>query len=327
MGQTSDHFDGRKFHNINPRQHGFPDLLRWMISRQRGKWPKWRDSQPGPKPPQRVPQPDESPDALRITFVNHTTFLLQMFGLNILTDPVWSRRASPLQWMGPARVRAPGIRFQDLPKIDAVLLSHDHYDHMDVETLGELRREHDPQFYTGLGNRRRFEKIGNRRAHEMDWWDEAELNGGVKLVCVPAQHFSGRSPFDRDTTLWCGFVLVPPPDFAASGAVYFAADTGFGPHFHLIAERFPNIRLSILPIGAFRPEWFMGEVHCSPREAVKAHKALGTRISVASHFGTFPLADDGEVEPVHRLAEALQEEGLTSDDFRVPGFGEGWSVP
>ena len=327
MGQTSDHFNGRKFHNLKPREKGFPDLLRWMLSRQRGKWPKWRDSQPGPKPPARVPQPDESPDALRITFVNHTTFLLQMFGLNILTDPVWSRRTSPLQWMGPARVRAPGIRFQDLPKIDAVLLSHDHYDHMDVETLRQLRREHDPVFYTGLGNKRRFEKIGNRRAHEMDWWDEVSLPGGVQLVCVPAQHFSGRTPFDRDTTLWCGFVLVPPREFAESGAIYFAADTGFGPHFEIIARRFPNIRLSILPIGAFRPEWFMGEVHCSPQEAVRAHKVLGTRMSVASHFGTFPLADDGELEPIDRLNEALREEGVERQGFRVLDFGEGWSAP
>jgi hypothetical protein len=124
MGQNSDHFDGRKFHNINPRQHGFPDLLRWMLTRQRGKWPKWRESKPGPKPPERVPGAADSKDALRITFVNHTTFLIQSFGLNILTDPIWSKRSSPVQWIGPARVRAPGIRFEDLPPIDVVLLSH-----------------------------------------------------------------------------------------------------------------------------------------------------------------------------------------------------------
>jgi L-ascorbate metabolism protein UlaG (beta-lactamase superfamily) len=149
----------------------------------------------------------------------------------------------------------------------------------------------------------------------------------MKLICVPAQHFSGRTPFDRDTTLWCGFVLVPLPEFASSGAIFFAADTGFGPHFEMIANEFPNLRLSILPIGAFRPEWFMGEVHCSPREAVKGHKILGTHLSVASHFGTFPLADDGETEPIERLAEHLQEEGLTTGEFRILQFGEGWNVP
>jgi L-ascorbate metabolism protein UlaG (beta-lactamase superfamily) len=161
----------------------------------------------------------------------------------------------------------------------------------------------------------------------MDWWDEVSLANGMKLVCVPAQHFSGRTPFDRDTTLWCGFVLVPPPEFANNGALFFAADTGFGPHFKMISEKFPNLRLSILPIGAFRPEWFMGEVHCSPREAVKAHKILKSRLSVASHFGTFPLADDGEDEPPQRLSEALQEERLAPQDFRILDFGEGWTVP
>jgi L-ascorbate metabolism protein UlaG (beta-lactamase superfamily) len=327
MGQNSDHFDGRKFHNINPRQQGFPDLLRWMLSRQRGKWPKWRETQPGPRPPERVPGNDDREDSLRITFVNHTTFLIQTHGMNLLTDPVWSKRASPVQWAGPARVRAPGIRFEDLPPIDVVLLSHDHYDHMDLATLRRLHSEHDPLYFTGLGNGRRLRKLGIERLTEMDWWQEAGLPNGARLVCVPAQHFSGRTPFDRDTTLWCGFVLVPPPGSANSGAIYFAADTGFGPHFEMIAKKFSNLRLSILPIGAFRPEWFMGEVHCSPHEAVKAHKVLGTRLSVASHFGTFPLADDGEEEPLQRLAEALQEEGLTSKDFRVLNFGEGWTVP
>ena len=327
MGQNSDHFDGRKFHNINPRQHGFPDLLRWILSRQRGKWPTWRDSQPVPKPPERVPAVGDSADALRVTFVNHTTFLIQMFGMNFLTDPIWCLRASPVQWAGPKRVRAPGIRFEDLPPIDAVLLSHDHYDHMDVATLRRLHREHDPLFFTGLRNGRRLRRLGIERVSEMDWWEETAFPNRMRLVCVPAQHFSGRTPFDRDTTLWCGFVLVPPPNSANSGALFFAADTGFGPHFEMIAKEFPDLRLSILPIGAFRPEWFMAEVHCSPRESVKAHKVLGTRLSVASHFGTFPLADDGEDEPAERLAEALQEEGLTSKDFRVLDFGEGWNVP
>ncbi|HEX6879729.1 MAG TPA: MBL fold metallo-hydrolase [Terriglobales bacterium] len=326
MGQKSDHFNGRKFQNINPRQHGFPDLLRWLLSRQRGEWPKWRDSEPGPRPPRKVPAPAESEDSLRITFVNHTTFLIQMQGVNLLTDPVWCERASPVQWAGPGRVRAPGIRFEDLPPIHYVLLSHDHYDHMDIATLKRLHTAHDPMYFTGLGNDKRLYKLGIERVQAMDWWDETVLPCGLKMTCVPAQHFSGRTPFDRDTTLWCGFVLARS-ESEASGAVYFAADTGFGSHFEMVAKKFPNLRLSILPIGAFRPEWFMGEVHCSPRESVRAHRLLGTRKSVGSHFGTFPLADDGELEPLEGLAEALEEEGLTSEDFRVLDFGEGWSVP
>lgn len=300
-------FDGKHFHNAVPRRHGFGALLRWMLSRRPGPWRKWTDPPPGPPPP-------KSSEPFRITLVNHTTFLLQTDGINILTDPIWSERASPLSWIGPKRHRPPGIRFEDLPTIHVVLLSHDHYDHMDIPTLKRLARQHRPIIYTGLGNARRLAKLGIRDVVELDWWQAASTSGGMRIHAVPAQHFSGRSPFDRDSTLWCGFVIA-----SKAGTVCFAGDTAFGPHFEQIASQFPDIDVAILPIGAFRPEWFMGEVHMSPEEAVRAHLQLGARISVASHFGTFRLADDGEDEPVERLRLALMETGT---EFWVPRPGE-----
>ncbi len=273
------------------------------------------DAHPGMPPP-------TSSQELRIGFVNHTTFLLQVAGINILTDPIWSYRASPASWAGPRRFRPPGIRFEDLPPIHFVLISHDHYDHMDIPTLQRLTREHSPVIYAGLKNAGVLGKHGVRNVVELDWWQRVDAHPQVEITSVPAQHFSGRTPFDRDRRLWCGFVIQ-----ANECCIYFAGDTGGGPHIAQVAERFPEIDLAILPIGAYRPEWFMGEVHMSPDEAVAAHLRLGARLSVASHFGTFPLADDGEDEPLKALHEVLRRTDLRDTEFWVLDFGEGRDVP
>jgi L-ascorbate metabolism protein UlaG (beta-lactamase superfamily) len=322
----SDHFNGRRFHNLTPRTQNWTALLRWITNRQRGPWTENLRTPFGPKPLAKVPSIGDAPDALRITFVNHSTFLIQAFGVNLLTDPIWSLRTSPFSWIGPKRMRAPGVRMEDLPRIHGVLLSHDHYDHMDFPTLRELWKVHRPVFYTGLGNQRRLRALGIDRVVEMDWWDRVALPAGLRLTATPAQHFSGRTPFDRDSTLWCSFMVEPPASHAGSGAIYFGADTGFGPHFQEIANRFASIRVAILPIGAYRPEWFMGEVHCSPRESVEAHRILGAPLSIACHFGTFPLADDGEVEAEQELARALAE-NYVQGEFLVPRFGEAVEIP
>jgi L-ascorbate metabolism protein UlaG (beta-lactamase superfamily) len=307
-------FDGKRFHNPVPRHHGFGSLLRWMLSREPGEWREWTDIPPGPPPPQ------TSLD-LRVTFVNHSTFLLQLDGVNILTDPIWSERASPLRWTGPKRHIAPGISFEDLPPIHVVLLSHDHYDHMDIPTLKRIAREHRPTIYTGLGNARRLQKHGLGDVVELDWWGEATTRTGARITAIPAQHFSGRTPFDRDSTLWCGFVVE-----SRAATICFAGDSGIAPHFQQIGRRFPAIDVAILPIGAFRPEWFMSEVHMSPPQAVEAHLQLGAQISIASHFGTFRLADDGQNEPLERLQEALDRTDLHGTRFWVLTPGEGRDV-
>ena len=321
----SDHFDGKRFHNPKRRTQGIADMVRWMRTRQPGAWPKWMENSPGLTPPARVPHQSESA-ALRLTFVGHMTFLLQWKGLNILTDPVWSERASPVQFAGPRRVCAPGIRFEDLPEIDVVLLTHNHYDHMDRLTIQRLWKAHHPRFYTSLGNARRLRRFGVRDVVEMDWWQESQHESGIRVTCTPAQHFSGRTPWDRDASLWCGFVLQPEAGNVAGEAIYFAGDTGFGPMFSEVAERFPHPRLALLPIGAFRPEWFMGEVHCSPLDAVEAHRILQPGLSVASHFGTFPLADDGFDEALAELEFALHTlEPEAAENFVTLAEG-GWRM-
>ena len=304
-GPKSDHFDGEKFHNLKATRHaGFFDMLKWMSNRDEGPWQQWREITPAAPPPQRVHGGE-----LRVTWVNHATFLIQTEGLNVLTDPMWSERCSPVAFMGPKRHHAPGIRFDDLPPIDVVLLSHNHYDHMDVPTLDRLKRAHQPKIFAGLGNGAFI-----KGATDLDWWQSAELAPGVRVHAVPAQHFSSRGLSDRDANLWCGFVLETP-----HGAIYFAGDTGWGPHFDMIRERFGAPRLALLPIGAFRPEWFMCSVHISPKDAVRAAQALGAELSIPMHYGTFHLGDDGQDEPVEVLRAELAKAPGVKFDVLTPG--------
>lgn len=316
-GPVSDHFDGERFVNRDGvRSSGFLRFMEWQRLRQRVEWPDWVESTPGPPPPRRV-----EGDALRVTVVNHATALIQTAGLNILTDPIWSHRCSPVSWVGPARVRAPGIRFDDLPPIDVVLISHNHYDHLDVPTLRRLVERDRPRIYAGLGTGALFEAEGIDGGVDLDWWQSVALGAGVKLWAVPAAHFSGRGLEDRDTVLWGGFVVQGP-----GGPVYFAGDTGWGSHYAEIRRRFGPIRLALLPIGAYRPQWFMRPVHISPAEAVAAHRVLEAGLSVGIHFGTFPLADEGIDEPVYDLGLARSAAGVEPAAFVAPVFGRGIEV-
>ena len=313
-GPISDHFNGKKF--LNPggaSAAGLGAVFKWMINRQKGTWSKLENVSTGTKPPAKVET------GLRITFINHSTFLIQTHGLNILTDPIWSNRASPFSWAGPKRRRPPGLDFDDLPFIHVVLLSHNHYDHLNVSTLKILHRKFQPTIFTALGIQRFLEKKGIPNAVEMDWWDERELNSGLKLISVPAQHFSGRGMFDRDATLWCGFVIR-----RKEGNIYFAADSGYNYSlFTEIGEKMAPIKLAILPIGAYKPSWFMSPIHASPAEAVKIQLDVRAEKAIASHFGTFLLADEGEDEMYEDLERALAENKLTRDDFLVLMEGEG----
>jgi len=312
-GPVTDHFDGNKFQNTEPpERRGFLDFLRWQFNRRQGTWNKWTDSEPGTPPPRRV-----NGTELHVTFVNHATVLVQTAGLNILTDPIWSERASPVTWAGPKRHRSPGLRFADLPPIDLVLISHNHYDHLDVASLANLRTQHRPRFLTGLGNSALLQARDISNVTELDWWETAGISNDVQVTCVPAKHFSGRGLSDGDCTLWCGYVIQAP-----AGNIYFAGDTGMGNHFAAIKERFKVFRLVLLPIGAYLPQWFMHPVHISPSQAVDVHRMLKPSVSMAIHFGTFALGDDGELEPVAKLRESRSDES-----FWILEHGEGRDVP
>ncbi|HBQ14856.1 MAG TPA: hypothetical protein DEF51_28260, partial [Myxococcales bacterium] len=214
-----------------------------------------------------------------------------------------------------------GIRFDDLPPIDLVLLSHDHFDHLCEETTRRLAEAHAPAYATGLGNAALLRRFGVDEVHELDWWDGAEI-GGAKVTFTPAQHFSGRGLGDRDRTLWGAFALEH-----ADTQIYFAGDTGMGPHFAQTRERLGAPDLALLPIGAYRPQWFMSRVHVSPAEAVEAARILEARVSVATHFGTFKLADDGMREPVEDLKKALCALGDDAPAFWVLEEGSARVVP
>jgi L-ascorbate metabolism protein UlaG (beta-lactamase superfamily) len=315
-GPLSDHFDGKKFNNPgNVQPQGLGNVLKWLLNRKKEKWEKISPP-PGPPPPDRV-----SEGELRITFINHCTFLIQVDGMNILTDPVWSERASPFSWAGPRRMRPPGIRMEDLPKIDVLLISHNHYDHLDIASVKKIVAAHQPKIFVPLGVKAYLEKKGITNIKEMDWGDELPLDEKLKLACVPAQHFSGRGMFDRDATLWCGFVIC-----SKHGNIYFAADTGYNKVLKEAGKKYSPIRAALLPIGAYRPEWFMGVVHATPAESVQVHIEIGSHQSIGSHFGTFPLADEGMYDPAKDLHAALSALNIPAADFIVPEEGKGIDV-
>lgn len=308
--------DGRFQNAIATASPGPRHVLRYLRERDAGPWRRI-DAPPGPRPAERV-------DDLRVTFVGHATVLIQQDGLNVLTDPVWSERASPVSFAGPRRMRPPGIRFEDLPPIDVVLLSHDHYDHLDQSTMARLASSHRPRVLTGLGVARHLRHL-ELAVEELDWWQSVDLGGGRRAAFTPAQHFSGRTPFDRNTTLWGGLALTGP-----AGTTFFAGDTAKGPHFAEVRARLGAPRVALLPIGAYLPSWFMSPVHVSPAEALDAHHELGAASSAAIHYGTFRLSDEGMDDPPRHLARALELDAQVRGaraDFRVLPEGEPWDVP
>jgi L-ascorbate metabolism protein UlaG (beta-lactamase superfamily) len=292
------HFDGSRFYNPDaPKAPGFPEALRWKLTSRPEPSPSFISDVEQSIPPRRM-----EGSGLRTTLVNHSTVLLQQRDSNILTDPIWSKRASPLAWIGPRRRRKPGVSWEDLPCIDAVLISHNHYDHLDLPTLHRLAARGASTFIVPAGVARLLHSENIRPTHELDWGQSLSLPG-FTIHCVPALHFSSRGIFDRNRTLWCGYMIE-----CQQRLVYFAGDTAFGGLFAQIRERFGSPRLALLPIGAYEPRWFMSPVHMGPDEALRAHEILGAKTSVAIHHGTFQLADEGLDTPKKQLVARAQHE-------------------
>lgn len=320
-GPVSDHFDGRVFFNPGGEEpRGFSDLLRWQFGETKSRWPAEFPS----------PFADAVPDALvdgeaiRVTMVGHATMLIQVAGLNILTDPVFSTRASPFQFAGPARVNAPGIAFEALPKIDLVLLTHNHYDHLDLLTLSRLKQDHDPLVVTPLGNDVIVKTdIPDMRLHVQDWGDAFEF-GPLNIHCEPAHHWSARGMRDRRMALWASFVLDTP-----AGRIYHIGDTGFhsGINYRAVAEKHGGFRLAILPVGAYDPRWFMAAQHQDPNEAVEGMKLANADFAIGHHWGTFQLTNEAIEEPRDLLLAALDTAGIARERFRPLQPGEAWDIP
>lgn len=321
-GPVTDHFDGKRFFNpggVEPG--GFSKVLQWRFREKPQPWP----------PAVASPYPQARPDAriegnrLRVTMVGHASMLIQTQGFSILTDPVWSERVSPFTFAGPKRANQPGIRFEDLPPIDVVIVSHNHYDHLDIATLKRLVRIHNPLIVTPLGNDTIIRRsIPQARIETMDWGSRFDYGHGLVFHCEPAHHWSARGVNDRRYALWAAFVIETP-----GGLIYHIGDTGFhdGINYKAAREKYGRFRLAILPIGAYEPRWFMKAQHQNPEEAVEGMRLCNAAYAVGHHWFTFQLTNENIYHPERELHAALHAAGISQERFPALQPGAVFDVP
>ena len=314
--KRSPHFKDGIFHNAKKiKKKKFRDVVNMRLKTSWAKWPEWVDVPTGAMPTKRV-----SGSETRVTFINHATFLIQTNGYNILTDPIYSRRCSPVSFVGPKRVHRPAIPFDNLPKIDVILISHDHYDHLDFPTLSRLVSRDRPRIYVGLGVAGRFDRQDN--ITELDWWESVPIGEKFRLTFTEVRHFSGRTLTDRYSTLWGGFVLE-----IGDKKIYFGGDSGYGDHYKTTYKKFGPMDLALLPIGAYAPRFFMADVHIDPRQAVMAHLDLRSRKSIGMHYGTFRLTAEPRNAPPELLEKEKKKFGVPKDDFITLELGKVLVLP
>lgn len=323
-GPISDHFNGTNFFNPGGEEpRGVTDLLRWQLGGGKTEWPRSAAAADGRGTTK--PEPRIDGDRLVVTMVGHATLLIQTAGLNILTDPVWSERASPVSFAGPKRANPPGVAFDDLPAIDLVIVSHNHYDHLDVETLKRLVERDNPVIVTPLGNDTIIKgDVPTAETRIMDWGDRLDFGRGLIIHCEPCHHWSARGMGDRRMALWAAFVLE-----TAGGKIYHIGDTGYqeGTHYRAVKAKHGNIRVAIMPIGAYEPRWFMKAQHQNPQEAIDGFLLSSASFGIGHHFGTFQLTNEGIDDPPKALTAAMERASLTKDQFRGLRPGEQFDVP
>jgi L-ascorbate metabolism protein UlaG (beta-lactamase superfamily) len=305
----SDHFNGKTFFNPGEASdRGLRDVIKWKMTSKAVPWPRHIAVHPRPLPPAPVGE------GVCATWVGHSTFLLRTSACTVLTDPMFSGVAGPLSWLGARRAAPPALDIEAVPRVDLILLSHDHYDHCDLPSLRRLARRDNPVAIAPLGHRALLEGAGVCNVVELDWWQSDASVPGVVVTLVPARHWTRRGPFGTNKRLWGGFMVR-----MGGRLVYFAGDTGYEEGlFSEIGRRSGPPDLSLLPIGAYEPRWFMKDAHMNPAEAVRVHRDVGARRSLAMHWGTFQLTDEGRDQPVRDLEAAR----APSDDFRVLDLGQ-----
>ncbi len=318
-GPKSDHFDGRVFFNPQGEQpKGLANFIKWKFMERQAKWPECYASEYDCT----IPQQRIAGNALEVTLIGHATFLIQINGLNIVTDPVWSQRVSPLSFIGPKRVNPPGVKFNDLPNIDVVLLTHNHYDHLDIVTLGKLVKRDNPTIITPLGNDTIVKQtIANANVITGDWGDVLSISNNTKIHIEPCHHWSARNATDRRMALWAAFVIEAP-----DMKVYHIGDTGFhlGTNYKDIEVKHGQLDLAIIPIGAYAPRWFLKAQHQDPDEAVDGFKLCKAKHALGHHWGTFQLTNEPIEEPKHALKMALGKKGVIEDRFLAMTPGQVW---
>ncbi|MEW5250344.1 MBL fold metallo-hydrolase [Microbulbifer sp. 2201CG32-9] len=310
---SSPNFENDAFKNTNSVKFlSFWEMFKSVLESdvEPSVWPEWVDTSADTSPVKKVVNSNT-----RITFINHATFLLQTGGFNILTDPVFSERTSPFSFLGPKRVHSPGIAIENLPPIDVIIISHDHYDHLDLDSIRALAKRDNPKIYMGLGVGERLS--GSEQIIELDWWESSRVADDFQLWFVDVQHFSGRWLTDRNSTLWGGFLLE-----IAGQKIYFGGDSGYADHYKRTFERFGPVDIAFLPIGAYAPREFFEEVHMDPSDAVQAHLDLRAGISIGMHYGTFQLTAEAINEPVNFLEQAKKEANIGPSEFITLKIGQ-----
>ncbi|MCP5498944.1 MAG: MBL fold metallo-hydrolase [Leptospiraceae bacterium] len=311
----------RKDGFVNPyptyKEHNFSDFLKW-------RWNRGSELEKVIDPKNyKFSYVENNAEEIRkntnkfsVTWIGHATSLIQLDGKNILTDPIWSERCSPLSFVGPKRYVKPGIEMKNLPRIHFVLISHNHYDHMDLPSLKELNKRFSPTFIVGLKNKQFLESNGIQNVIELDWWDHV-FRDGLRIHFTPTQHFSARGLLDRNETLWGSFIIE-----GQENTFYFAGDTAYFPGFKEIAEKFPRIDLAILPIGAYEPRWFMSPVHMDPAGAVLAFMDLKAKYLLPMHYQTFVLTDEPLDEPLKLCKKEYEAKQLPPNHLLPLKIGE-----
>ena len=318
-GPVSDHFNGKTFFNKGHiKIPSLLDVLKWKFKSKAVRWPD--KLIPDIKPHTHLNPKEEG---CRITFIGHSSFLIQINGLNILTDPIYSEYPSPIKTKALLRRLPPGIPFDHLPKIDLILVSHSHYDHCDLPTLKKLYKRDHCSIIVPLGLDLLLKRVGSfHDITALDWGQSMTVKDKICIYLTPAQHWSRRHFFDQNYTLWGGFIIR-----GTSKQLFFAGDSGYNPTlFKEIADTYGEIDCAMIPIGAYKPRWFMHVAHMGPDEAVLTHLDLKSKLSLAMHHRTFPLTDEGPYEPTEELKMALKDQDIPFNRFLAPFEGESTKV-
>lgn len=309
----SDHFkDGRFFNPSLKESKGFFDFIKWQFTSDKKRWPDIVNAQSVNYKNEEIKK-----NSLKATFINHSTFLLELDGIVILTDPIWSERASPVSFAGPKRIQSPGLTYNQIKKIDVVIISHNHYDHLDLPSLKEINDRFHPKFFVGLGDKKLLEGEGVENVYELDWNQDFNLSENTKITFLKCRHWSARGIFDRFKSLW-GAYLIEHQNLK----VYFAGDTGYAEHFKEAKDKFNPIDLAILPIGAYEPRWFMKNFHMNPQDALNAAVDLSARVNLGMHLETFQLTDEGFEEPRQELMKLLNSDLYKKMKFEILNHGQ-----